>query len=238
MKIALAAVMAFLLQTENRGTIQGRTVRAETGEPVVGARIVVTKVGGRLSDSRASVTDNRGRFEIRDVPAGTYRIFADSDDSVRRENSTPVTITAGQQVSDLVFSLVPTSVITGRVTDQNNEPVSRIYVRATDADKKVYETQSNDLGEYRLFGLPPGNYTLTITRYIGPFIDGVTYVVPTPPRLDSLGEGRGMINLANHLGRGAYIDPRALKPAAPPDIRPLSVELPPGAILNGIDFRY
>jgi hypothetical protein len=89
-----------------------------------------------------------------------------------------VTITGNPGVRDVLLSLVPTGVITGRVTNQSNEPLSRVYVRAS-GDKKNYETQTNDAGEYRLYDLAPGNYSVSVSRYMPPFVEGGTATNPT-----------------------------------------------------------
>ena len=71
-------------------------------------------------------------------------------------------------------------IISGRVVDEFNEPVSKVYVRAQKASyvqgervfSVVMETQTNDLGEYRLFGLVPGRYYISALHP-----DGGTYMI-------------------------------------------------------------
>lgn len=68
--VAPAAIVIFLLGCSavhaQTGRIEGRIVDAESGEPVAGANVVVQ--GTRLGD----VSDALGRYEIRNVPPGTY----------------------------------------------------------------------------------------------------------------------------------------------------------------------
>jgi hypothetical protein len=72
-------------------------------------------------------------------------------------------------VKDLLFRLIPSGVIAGRVLDEDGEPLASVTVSALrevyNEGKRTLATSSalstNDLGEYRLFGLPPGRYFVT-----------------------------------------------------------------------------
>jgi hypothetical protein len=70
---------------------------------------------------------------------------------------------------DLVFKLGQAGVITGRVFDEEGElmqgirvnAVRKVYVRGKLQLQTYDERQTNDLGEFRLFGLSPGRYLVT-----------------------------------------------------------------------------
>jgi protocatechuate 3,4-dioxygenase beta subunit len=69
----------------------------------------------------------------------------------------------------LLFRLIPSAVIAGRILDEDGEPLPSVNVSAVHEiyheGKRTVATStvaaSNDLGEYRLFGLPPGRYFIT-----------------------------------------------------------------------------
>ena len=83
-----------------------------------------------------------------------------------RQPSTPVQIEAGRHVANVSFSLPPGGVITGRVADEDGAPLPLIQVVVL---RYVYQQGqrqlvpagndgSDDRGEYRVFGLKPGDY--------------------------------------------------------------------------------
>jgi hypothetical protein len=207
-------------------SIEGQVVRAGTTQTLRESRILLTKVGGRLADSIVASTDADGRFAIANIPSGRWRVFADHDDYVRGEYGqrsitqpgSPVELVEGQRLGNLTLSLTPVGVITGRITNRNGLPVPRVFVRAlkstyTQGERKltmVKETQSNDLGEYRLFGLTPGLYFVSAAPYLTPEIRDSVYVVPTAPGLDRPGEGRTQMTIGALLNAGAPFHPFAL----------------------------
>src|SRR5262249_21771686 len=77
-----------------------------------------------------------------------------------------ILIVAGREIKDLQVTMVATSVIYGQVSDRDGDPLVNVTVQAF---KRIYQdgqphwtvvqsTQTNDLGEYRLIDLPPGQY--------------------------------------------------------------------------------
>jgi len=71
--LLLISVIAFsaaeLFAEEPSGRISGIIVDAESGEPVSFAYLHIDGI------NRTSITDRDGRFEIRNIPAGTYSLF-------------------------------------------------------------------------------------------------------------------------------------------------------------------
>ena len=258
----LTLLFVALLQS-SPASVDGVAIKAGTTEPVAHARVMLTSVEGRLADTRVADTDERGRFVFRGVAAGTYRLLAQHDAFVRATGRT-VTVVAGQPVRDLVVAMTPTGVITGRVVDEYGDPVADVYVRAVavKADLKVglyldstFEATTNDLGEYRLFGLPPGAYIVSAAPYLAARIENemrlgnapptAMIVVPTRSSPFSPGEGQGMSSLAQALKVGNYIPFMALRgenhatvyfPGTTDRANAALVEVPPGAIVSAINF--
>jgi 5-hydroxyisourate hydrolase-like protein (transthyretin family) len=188
------ALFALLLQTPAAGrlTLQGRVVKVGTNDPVAQARIVVARVGGQLSDYRTGVADDGGRFAFRDLSAGTYRVYAEREDYLQSEYGrrtataagTPVVLSEGQPAPDIVIPLSLPGVITGRVMDRG-KPARNVWVRLFRADyenrqrvlSRLDYAQTDDRGEYRIFGLVPGLYFINATPAQNPRVEGDTYVV-------------------------------------------------------------
>jgi hypothetical protein len=256
-KILITILLAVVLQ-EPQASVEGIVVRSGTSRPVGSARILLARTDGPITASIVGRTDKIGRFTLSSVPPGRYRLFVEHADYVRTEFATPVIVAAGQRVQNISISLTPLGVITGHVLNELGDPASKIYVRAAASGGSTItaETRTNDLGEYRLFGLPPGAYLVSAERYAGPRIEqsppngfgrgAPIYVTPTPPCPDCPGEGRSMVSLATVVGAGNFIDPFALSGQTAPVLffpgttdraaaQPVEVE--PGNERSGINFQ-
>jgi protocatechuate 3,4-dioxygenase beta subunit len=124
------------------------------------------KQGGNYTTS----TDADGLFHVENVTPGRYRIFLEKTGFVgvnergRKSDTNVFAVQAGQSVEDLHFRMLATAVLSGRVTDEDGDPMSGVRVLALKkipgkAKREATGTEAtNDLGEYRLSGLFPGQY--------------------------------------------------------------------------------
>jgi hypothetical protein len=161
---------------EETCTVSGIVVRKVDGTPLKGATVWL---GSDESGERtiATTTAADGRFELRNVPAGHYRLTVHRNGYVKaqygqkkpNDPGSSLTLTPGQKLVDLVFKLGRTGVITGRISNEDGEPMQTVRVNAV---REVFingkmhlrateECESNDLGEFRLFGLSPGRYLIS-----------------------------------------------------------------------------
>ncbi|MGH9817823.1 MAG: carboxypeptidase regulatory-like domain-containing protein, partial [Candidatus Acidiferrales bacterium] len=82
-----------------------------------------------------------------------------------------ITIGAGQKMRDVLFRMIPAAAVAGRVFDEDGEPVPYVavqvlrhsYVRGQRQLIPAGSASTNDLGEFRIFGLPPGRYYVSAT---------------------------------------------------------------------------
>jgi 5-hydroxyisourate hydrolase-like protein (transthyretin family) len=235
-----------LVATQSSGAVSGQVTDAVTTAPVVEARVLLARTDGPIGESIAVRTNGQGRFSISNVPAGTYRIFAVDADYLRQEHSTSVLVVPGKPVVNIAIAMTPAAVITGRVKNEHGEPAPNVFVRAWTQMGQVAEVRTNDLGEYRIFGLAPGPYVISAERYPAPRIDGTNYIGPTPPCPDCMGEGEFRQQVAALLKTGAYIDPRAILgrtyptvyfPAGTDRAAATPVNARAGTLTYGIDLR-
>jgi hypothetical protein len=161
--------------------LSGRVVAADTGRPLKRARVSIQLTEGRLT--KAAVTDENGRFTVPSLPAGKYSVSATKTGYVtmaagqRRAQRAgiPIELGDGQAITNIDLRLPRGGVITGRIRDEEDEPLARAtvrvmrfqYLRGQRQLVPAGSDQTDDRGEYRVFGLPPGEYV--VTAVVGTF---------------------------------------------------------------------
>lgn len=170
---------------EERCSVEGRVVNAANGEPLNkssvllqrtdGARSEIGKAtGSALPQLFSTTTDATGRFAMKNIDPGGYRLQASRAGFVTAEygakkltgSGTLLTLVAGRAVKDITVRLTPHGVVAGRIQEEDGEPVTSASVqllrlRYQNGKKQLQATATattNDLGEYRAFGIPPGKY--------------------------------------------------------------------------------
>jgi hypothetical protein len=154
-------------------SIAGTVVTLAGGEPLRKTKITLQSVNDRTHSISAS-TDSGGHFALKRLDPGEYRLrvgrvgFVTSEYGQRKpgDPGAILTLRPGQEIDDLIFRLVPAGVIAGHILDEDGEPLPSVEVSAlrevyTEGKRNLSTTavvETNDLGEYRLFGLPPGRY--------------------------------------------------------------------------------
>jgi hypothetical protein len=174
-------------------TIEGRVVDDSSGNPLRRAYVTL-----RPSDSGANATlvdvDENGRFVIRDVRPGNYRLEAEREgympgNIVRRDAfrlPSVVYLDNSQRWNNLEIRMKKWGVITGRVQYDDAEPAAgaRVQVfrtlrsRGRVSYQQAGAATTNDLGDYRVFGLAPGSYFVAAT----PLRSAVPGVLEQPRR--------------------------------------------------------
>jgi protocatechuate 3,4-dioxygenase beta subunit len=159
------------------GRIKGRVITADTGAPVRRAQVRVT---GTDILAKVATTDNDGSYEIKDLPPGRFTItvtksgFVNVGYGQRRPFEAPRPIELGDaQVLDKADIVMPRgSAINGRITDEFGEPIADVVVTAMrstwqNGRRRLQSAgrtaTTNDLGQYRIYGLPPGEYYVSAT---------------------------------------------------------------------------
>jgi hypothetical protein len=133
---------------------------------------------------RQATTDSQGNFEFTGLPAGSYRITASGNQYApqylgmayggKRPNGPyssdpgqPVQLAEGQSFDKAVIALPRGGVITGRVTDENGDPVARVQVytiffppASARGMRMGGGNMTDDLGQFRVYGLQPGDHAV------------------------------------------------------------------------------
>ena len=156
--------------------LEGSVVSAVGGTPVRKANvIVVSDDSGRQEQRDTTTTDSQGQFSFTELLPGKYRLFATHPSHVppfrvTRNSVLTYTLSSGQEIKDAVIRITPGAVLRGRVTDEDGDPVLQSQVELISASRKgryggmmnripfAGSGMTNDLGEFRLFGVPLGRY--------------------------------------------------------------------------------
>ena len=115
--------------------IRGRVLAAETGNPIRRAQV---RISGPDIVPKASLTDAEGRFEFRDLPAGSFTINATKSGYVTvqygqtrpYESGRPIELADKQIVANADISMPRGSAISGRILDEFGEPMPDVSVTA------------------------------------------------------------------------------------------------------------
>jgi hypothetical protein len=156
--------------------VSGMVVRLAGGIPLKDATVRLEN-GEDHEHTIATKSTGDGRFELRNVPAGRYKLVVSRNGYVETEygqkkTSDPgaaFTLSPGQTKTDLIFRLIPAAVIAGRVFNEDGEPVPsasviawrEAYQEGRKTMTQATQVTTDDLGAFRLFGLPPGRYLVS-----------------------------------------------------------------------------
>ena len=157
--------------------IRGRITERGSDLPVPRMNVRLFRVGWTRSyDTR---TDDQGRFAFTRLAAGQYSVSAEplrnrathlanrfiEKSSDPTTPARPIELTDGEVREGVDIALVPLVAVSGRVLDENGDPLSDIRVQAEPLSRvqsvsisRSHET--DDRGTFRLFGLVPGRYRI------------------------------------------------------------------------------
>jgi hypothetical protein len=158
-------------------TVEGQVVKSTTGE---GLRKITVRLqsldGGQ--QIRSAITDASGHFVFTEVAPGQYAMTAEGDGYPQqgygqrgpRRRMKILKLAPGEHVRGIVIHLQPAGVITGAVSDEDGDPVVNAQVQALRIARQgqhrqlmgTFAAQTNDRGEYRIFGLEPGQYLVLV----------------------------------------------------------------------------
>ena len=211
------------LSRQGTAIVRGRVTAAVSGVPL--RRVRITLAGGTLANRLTSVTNVRGEFEVRNVPAGSYSLTAARPGYLtvqhgqRRpgEAGRPIEVGEQQAAERIDIALPRASALSGRIFDEAGDPAPGVgveaveirYVRGRREPIAAGIATTNDIGQFRISGLEPGTY----------------YLRAASVETWQSDDGREILAYAHTFYPGA---------AAPDQTRALT--LPVGEQMGGLDF--
>ena len=133
---------------------------------------------------KTATTDSQGTFTFPNLPAGSYHIRASPSSYAAQylsiaygakkpsafgtsDPGKQIDVADGQAIGNIMIALPRGSVIAGRVTDETGAPLARVQIRAAlvmpgnPRSFAIGNGSTDDRGQFRLFGLQPGDYVIT-----------------------------------------------------------------------------
>ena len=170
--LLLTATLAAQQGEKAKCTLAGTVIKDQGGEPLKKAMVEIIAEDQEQGSNYTAITDSEGKFKLDSVRPGRYRVFVERsgfievDKHRHRSAEVAISLQAGQELSDLVLRMLPSAVITGRVADEDGDPMPNVEIAvlhyAYNTGHRRLETErserTNDLGEYRIGGLLPGSY--------------------------------------------------------------------------------
>jgi hypothetical protein len=156
--------------------IEGIVVKDPTGEPVKKALIELIAEDQAAGGDYTTVTGADGSFRIEGIIPGRYHLFAERTGLLEKQKHSSestgrvLTLTVRQELKDVQIRLQAAAILRGRVTDEDGDPLASAQVSAMRQTfssghsrwQQVGSERTNDLGEYRIAGLPAGNYYVAV----------------------------------------------------------------------------
>jgi protocatechuate 3,4-dioxygenase beta subunit len=150
------------------------------GKSAAGITVVATTSTSPIDNRTVAktTTDDDGKYQLTGFSAGQFSImpvakaFVVASSGAYKQPGQKITVAEGEAITKIDFALVRGGVITGRITDTDGRPVigERVSVVAKDASDTPSpmalldgpRNMTDDRGVYRVYGLGPGSYKVSI----------------------------------------------------------------------------
>jgi uncharacterized protein (DUF2141 family) len=162
------------------GSVSGIVITDDAeGRPLRRARVFLNNPDAEIA--RTTISDDAGRFAFAELPSGRYTVGAAKDGYVTTNfgagrpggPGSPVVLTEGGPRGDITLRLLRGAVITGTLLDPDGQPIPGVSMRAlrygysVNGERRLTAVTTtmaghitDDRGVYRIYGLPPGDYTI------------------------------------------------------------------------------
>jgi Carboxypeptidase regulatory-like domain len=154
-------------------SVEGSVVRLGTNEPIQRAQVTISSTSQRRN-YYSGLTDASGRFTVEGLAPDRYKVRVHKVGYLTQDYGedspggvgTAVPVCLGESMKNFSFRMVPEGVIFGRITFEDGTPAVGAIVKAFRSEvhrgqRKLFASataEANDLGEYRLYDLPPRPY--------------------------------------------------------------------------------
>jgi protocatechuate 3,4-dioxygenase beta subunit len=222
---------------EDLCSLEGEVVNNITGDPIRKATLTLSpEVGPNATappTSYTTATDATGKFAMAGIEPGHYHFrvmrtgFVSTQYGARgpQRPGVALTLDRGKKLKDVDFRLTPHGVVTGRVVDEDSDPMPGVQVQLARFAYQQGRRQlayvggglTDDRGDYRAYGVAPGKYFVsTIVRQMDMFGFSVDRSAAPQPDED-------------------YVTTYYPGTASPANA--VQIEVQPGGELNNVNFK-
>jgi 5-hydroxyisourate hydrolase-like protein (transthyretin family) len=157
--------------------IRGHVYNMATGEPIAGAAVSMRWAPFTEQSTATTTTDAQGAFVFRGLSRQRYFVTCAKDGFASDDEAYPLlsdrVLNDREEKTGVDCHVWRAAVVTGTVTDADNEPISGVTVQAIRKDywrasltlmAAAGPAETDDHGHFRIFGLIPGSYYLKADR--------------------------------------------------------------------------
>lgn len=224
---ASALCLAQAPPKEPSASVSGRvTIAGKAASGIVVVATFRTSFFDNKTIAKAT-TDEDGNYKLTALPAGRLTIFplaksfVVTSDGGKKATEQSVNVADSEAVTKIDFALLRGGVITGRITDADGHPIigEAVNIVPQGDSESAQQTfmfaakkyQTDDRGIYRVYGLGPGNYRVSV----GQTAAG--------------GGGMTMMGITGQL-------PKTFYPSVTEEAKATIIELKEGGEVTGIDI--
>jgi uncharacterized protein (DUF2141 family) len=170
-------------ETIGTASLSGTIVTDTRDERPVRRALVSLAAPDALAGGRQVLTDDTGRFTFVNLPAGRYMLAASKPGMIRaafgakrpERPGSAIQVVDGQQMTGVKLRMLPGAVIAGTVRDPAGQPIAgaRAYIMRygfsyQSGERELHQAAAglgeptDDRGQYRVYGLPPGEYVVVV----------------------------------------------------------------------------
>ena len=158
------------------------TATSTSGQPVANATVMLMQMPDPVAGTQAAIhrkqTDDAGKFSFDGLPPGEYRLQATHPKYLpvrfgSRGTSDPGTLLSlseGQHVTGVGLMFIDPGTVSGRVVDEDGDPVSTVDVLVLEflhyngrrVSSTVARAPTADNGQFKVERVPPGTYIVRV----------------------------------------------------------------------------
>lgn len=179
--VSCSAVCMSQAAKESTASVSGHVTIGGKNAPGV---TVVATLSASFFDSKTvakTTTDEDGNYKLTGLPAGGFtifplpRAFVVASGNAYKQPGQSVNVAEAETITKIDFALIRGGVVTGRITDADGHPLigERVSVVLKDSTAEANNSmamammggsrnQTDDRGVYRVYGLSPGSYKVSV----------------------------------------------------------------------------
>ena len=118
-------------------TVHGRALQDPGGQPLRKADVRLTAQDGQRREDRVATTDSEGKFELENIAPGRYSVFVERAGffqvGAHGRFGARLLLDSPADAKDVVLHMQLAAVITGKIVDDDGDPIPNVAVQATKA---------------------------------------------------------------------------------------------------------